>query len=438
MKAEDIKQLYNVSPKIHESIEHTLQQLNDTSKESYRKRIRVRRLIVAFAVVAFLVSFTTVAYASHLFGLLTEDVGEYGVDMHIAQETTSLSTTAKRYAKPNPTYLPEGCRQLIDDEGNANPEGITSYNPNGNYTYTDSDNVWVHFHVYEADGFHEEARYIVDRMEKEYNGHKVVFLTRQHEDNGEKDYYAIEYFEDWGYVVDCYYDMPELMKIMEGLELQEADDYVEQPTLDLGDDPTADYAFSLEYETTERRMGETFTWSWQTVNASTYDNKDGEYEITVKSVTEHDGVKGLDKNGLLAPNDEEWYARFFNGDGSLKTPYIRTDYNSGDGIDSLGHIETQEVNRRFYLVTIEVKTIDGRYGGFNGQFMADGGGVIYRDEVFEDGAEILTVGVVADEDGWDDLALNLYSEEIIIDDENKTVVRKEIETVIPLLVKSDR
>ena len=38
MKAEDIKRLYGVSPKLHESIEHTLQQLDNTSVERYKKR----------------------------------------------------------------------------------------------------------------------------------------------------------------------------------------------------------------------------------------------------------------------------------------------------------------------------------------------------------------------------------------------------------------
>lgn len=438
MKAEDIKRLYKVSPKLHESVEHTLQQLNDTSIERYRKRRNVRRFIVAFAVIASLVAFTTTAYATHLFGLLTKNIGEYGFNMRVVAEATPDSKVKKRYAKPNPTYLPKGCCQLIgDDVDEVNPEGVTSYNPNGNYKYTDSDGVWVHFHVYEADKFHEEARYIVDRVEKEYNGHKVVFLTRQFEDNGEKDYYAIEYFEDWGYVVDCYYDnMPELMKIMEGLELQEADDYVEPATIDLNDDPTADYAFSMNEERKEYQLGETFTWSKQVVDASAYNYKDGEYDITVKSVNEHDGVKGLDRNNLLAPDDEEWYARYFNSDGSLKTPYYRTDNGNGDGINSLRHIESKKVTRRFYLVTVEVKSVGDSNEDFNGQFMTNvGGGVIYQDDKFENGVEVFTVGVIADEDELDALALSLPSTEFIVDDEKETVVRKDINTVIPLLVK---
>lgn len=200
-----------------------MQHLDNTAVERYKKRKTVRRFIIAFAVIASVVAFSTVAYATNLFALLTELVGKYGIDMRIAESETTASTVSKRYAKPNPTYLPKGCSQLMGNDDNENPifnaEGVTSYNPNGNYQYTDGNETWVHFHVYQEESYSEEARYIVDSFEKEYGGHKTVFLTRQFEDNGNQDRYAVKYFEDWGIVVDCYYDnVPELMKIMEGLE----------------------------------------------------------------------------------------------------------------------------------------------------------------------------------------------------------------------------
>lgn len=439
MKTEDIKRLYEVSPKLHESIVNTLQQLDETSVESYRKQRSARRFIVAFAVIASVVAFSSVAYATNLFGLLTESVGKYGIDMRIEKDGTTASTIIKRYAKPNPTYLPKGCCQLMGNDDNENPilnaEGVTSYNPNGNYRYTDGNETWVHFHVYQAESFNEEARYIVDSFEKEYGGHKTVFLTRQFEDNGNQDHYAVKYFEDWGIVVDCYYDnLPELMKIMEGLELQEpekdAKEHLEPETVDEDDNPYADYAFSMEDETRQYQLGETFKWFGQIVNAPSplYSFKEGECEITVKSVEENNGIKGLDRNNLLVPEDAEWYARYFNSDGSLKTPYTRTDIEYGDGIDSLGHSESQEVNRHFYLVTVEVKN-----GSFTGQFMTHVGGTLYQEQHRENGADIYTVGIIVDEDELDDLVLSITSTETIIDDETQTAVRKNIDTVIPLL-----
>lgn len=433
MKAEDIKNLYSVTPQQHRSIERTLQQLEYKSIDHYHKRQRFFRFAVAIASISLLALFSTVAYATRLFGMITEDVGEYGKNISIIEETLD-SAEIIHNVKPNPTYLPKGCCQLIDDEGGRNPEGVTTYNENGNYKYSESNDMWVLFHVYEADNFFEDAHYIIDSFEKKYNGHKVVFMTRQIEDNGKKDYYAVEYFEDWGYVVDCYYgDMTELMKIMAGLELQEADETINQMPLDISNEPTSDYAISMESEKREYRLGETFTWSRQKVTP--YEIKDREYSITVKSVNEHDGVKGLNRNNLLVPDDDEWYSRYFNTDGSLKTPYIRTDYNIGDGINSLGHIGSKETKRRFFLVTIEVQSIDNSNECFNGQFMTDiYGAVIYQDNKYENGIETIIVGVIADEEELSDLAIAVPSIETVVDDEKKTVVQKDIQSVIYLPV----
>lgn len=440
MKAEDINKLYAITPEMHESVAHALKNLDSTSSERYRKRKTATRLMVVFAAVALLAAFGTVAYATHLFGLVTDPVGKYGIDMYIAEDVTTASTKSNSYAKPNPMYLPKGCCQLIgndvDDKPILNTEGVTSYNPNGNYQYTDGNEIWVHFHVYQAETFNEEARYIVDSFEKEYGGHKTVFLTRQFEDNGKQDHYAVKYFEDWGIVVDCYYDnVPELMKIMEGLELQEpeeeAKEHLEPETIDMSDDPYAGYAFSMEYETREYRLGETFTWTEQMVDAPSpvYCFKEGECNITVKSVKENDGIKGLDRNDLLATDDAEWYARYFNSDGSLKTPYIRTDTDNGDGVNKLGHSESKEVNRHFYLVTVEVKN-----GSFTGQFMTYAGGVLYQERKLENGTETYTVGIIVDEDELDSFVLSINSSETVIDDKTQTVVRKNIDTIIPLPV----
>lgn len=440
MKAEELKKLYALTPEIHESVAQALQKLDDKSPECYRKRKSIKRFAVVFAVVTLLAVFSTVAYATNLFGLLTEPVGKYGIDMRIAEGETTASIASKRYAKPNPTYLPKGCCQLMGNDENENPilnaEGVTSYNPNGNYQYTDGDETWVHFHVYQAESYSEEARYIVDSFEKEYGGHKTIFLTRQFVDNGNQDHYAVKYFEDWGIVVDCYYDnVSELMKIMEGLELQEpekeAKEHLEPETVDVGDDPYAGYAFSTKDETRKYQLGETFTWTEQMVDAPLplYCFKEGECEITVKAVKENDGIKGLDKNNLLFPDNEEWCARWFNSDGSLKTPYIRTDIDYGDGVNALGHSESKEVNRHFYLATVEVKN-----GSFTGQFMTHSGSVLYQENNPENGVEIFTIGIVADEDELNDVVLSIASFETVIDDKTQTVVRKSIDTIIPLQV----
>ena len=426
MKAEDIKRLYEVSPKLHESILHTLQQLDDASVERYQKRKTVHRLIIVFAIIASIIAFSTVAYATNLFGLLAEPFGKYGLDMHIVKESTPDTAENPKHVRLKLGYIPEGYEQIKDENGFVEPDKY-SY---GGESITDR---WgFTFLIYTgADSYNRTETYIVESRETIVNGHKIIYMTQQFEDNGDKQYLAAEYFDNWDTVVVGYCgNQDELVKIMEHLDLEEDTEYVEQETLDLGDDLYADYAFSMEDETRQYNLGETFKWFGQIVNAPSplYSIKEGECEITVKSVEENDGIKGLDRNNLMVPDDAEWHARYFNSDGSLKTPYTRTDIEYGDGIDSLGHSESQEVNRHFYLVTVEVKK-----GSFTGQFMTNVGGAIYQEKHRENGADIFTIGIIVDEDELDDLVLSITSAETIIDDETQTIVRKNIDTVIPLL-----
>ena len=429
MKVEDIKRLYEVSPKLHESIEYTLHQLDSTSVERYRKRRSVRRFVIVFALIASLIAFSTVAYATNLFGLLTKPVGKYGLDMRVVKESVPDTTENSKHIKLKLGYIPEGYKQIEDENGFVEPN---KYGYGGKST---SDRWGFSFLIYSADQYSATETYITETTEKTVNGHKIVFMTQQFEDNGEKQYLAAEYFDEWDTVVVGYcVNQEELAKIMEHLDLEEDTNYVEPKTqtIDDDDDPYAGYAFSMGEETREYQLGETFTWTSQIVNAPSpeYSLSEGECEITVKFVKENAGIKGLDRSNLMAPDDEEWYARYFNNDGSLKTPYTRTDVEVGDGINSLNHNDSQEVSRHFYLVTIEVTN-----GSFTGQFMSNAGGAIYQEQHHENKADVYTVGIVADEDELGDLALSISSTETVIDDKTQTVIRKNIDTVIPLLVK---
>lgn len=430
MKAEDIKRLYDVSPKLHKSIVNTLHQLDDASVERYQKRKTVHRLIIAFAVLALVVAFSTVAYATNLFGLLAEPVGKYGLDMHVVRESTPDTAENPKHVRLKLGYIPEGYEQIKDENGFVEPN---KYSYGGKPV---SDRWGFTFLIYTgADSYSRTETYIVESRETIVNGHKIIYMTQQFEDNGDKQYLAAEYFDNWDTVVVGYCgNQNELVKIMEHLDLEEDTDYVEPETetFDPNYDPYAGYAFSMEDETREYQLGETFTWSRQIVDAPSpaYCYKDGKCEITVKSVKENDGIKGLDRDNLLAPDDAEWYARYFNSDGSLKTPYTRTDIEYGDGIDSLGHYGSQEVNRHFYLVTVEVKN-----GSFTGQFMTNVGGAIYQEQHHENAADVYTIGIIADEDELDDLVLSIPSKETVIDDKTQTIVQKNIDTVIPLSVE---
>lgn len=349
--------------------------------------------------------------------------------MRVVEESVPDTTEKPKHVKLKLGYVPEGYKQIEDENGFVEPN---KYGYGGKST---SDRWGVSFLIYSADQYSATETYITETTEKTVNGHKIVFMTQQFEDNGKKQYLAAEYFDEWDTVVVGYcVNQEELAKIMEHLDLEEDTNYDEPETkaIDDDDDPYAGYAFSMGEETREYQLGETFTWISQIVNAPSpeYSLSEGECEITVKFVKENAGIKGLDRSNLMAPDDEEWYARYFNNDGSLKTPYTRTDVEVGDGINSLNHNDSQEVSRHFYLVTIEVTN-----GSFTGQFMSNAGGAIYQEQHHENKADVYTVGIVADEDELGDLALSISSTETVIDDKTQTVIRKNIDTVIPLLVK---
>ena len=223
MKAEDIKRLYEVSPKLHESIVNTLQQLDETSVESYRKQQSARRFIVAFAVIASVVAFSTVAYATNLFGLLTEPVGKYGLDMHVVRESTPDTAEKPKHVRLKLGYVPEGYEQIKDENGFTEPN---KYSYGGKPI---SDRWGFSFLIYtDADSYNVTETYIVESEEKTVNGHKIVFMTQQFEDNGNKQYLAAKYFDDWDAVVVGYcVNQGELAKIMECLDLEEDTEYVE-------------------------------------------------------------------------------------------------------------------------------------------------------------------------------------------------------------------
>lgn len=433
MKAEEINKIYNVTPELHKSVEQAIQRLDNSIRERYRRRRGIRRLAIVFAIITLLAAFSTVAYATHMFGLLTETVGKYGMNLKVIKQAAQDSTALPKHVKLKLGYIPDGYEQIKDANGNIEPN---SYSYGGKPV---SDRWGFSFLVYTgAAQYNKTEEYIVESSEETSNGHTIIFMTQQFENNGEKQYMAAVYFEEWDTVVVGYcVNKSELAKIMRNLDLEKNTEYAEPETIDWSEEPYSGYSFSMTDEKRTYKLGETFIWTQQLIDSQDFTTKDGEYRITVKSVEKHDGVKGLDKNNLLAPDDKEWYDRYFNSDGSLKTPYIRTERENGDGIYLLDNVKEIKINRYFYLATVEVKTIEEQCGGFNGQFTTNStyGGVIYQGQRHENDSDILTIGIIADEDELDDLALGITSQETVIDSKNETVVRKNIDTIIPLSVK---
>lgn len=347
MKKQDIKNLYPVTPEIHNNLIRTLNRLDEVAPLSCRRRRSAVRLAVAFAIITVLAAFTAAACATDLFGLRSEKVGRYGLKLSVVDETTAASTE-KKHVKPVVGYLPEGCR-LVDGSNQTKKYWYTTGGKEVGYEIS------VGLTVCDADSYSDELYYIVETEEFTFNGHKTVIGTQQPHENGDKYYFAVEYFEDWGYVVVCSCsDRGELVKFMQALDLEEDPDYAEPATAgEFYHDPVDDYAFTRREEYYFIEVGDTFGYSRQIYDDA--GSRQDDYTVKLVSVEERDSFDGLDRQYFAG---DDVFSDYFDANGRLITPYIRTDtnYNSKNiGVDELLSETQTETGRHFFVITAEVK-----------------------------------------------------------------------------------
>ena len=150
------------------------------------------------------------------------------------------------------------------------------------------------FSLEPAKDFDNIVKYVIDSEEKVVNGHKLIFTTRQLTEEGESDYSAVMYFEDWGYVVWSFAyngaEKDELLKIMQNLSLEEDTDYVPETTssdmvrsdLDL---KRREYDWTVNTEFTMHKLGEAFQWG--------HEARSHDFTVKVTSIKEQ-----IDTNGI--------------------------------------------------------------------------------------------------------------------------------------------
>lgn len=347
MKPQEIKDLYPVPPDVHESLCRTLSDLDDTAQVRYKKRRRVRRFITAFAAITVLAAFTTAAYATDFFGLSTEHVGKYGLNMNIEEDAERFNGE-KKHVKPIIGYIPEGCK-LVDSSAQS-----------GKYRYTTDGKEYgaeltVGFYLTDASDYNNEERYIVESEEREINGHKAIIGAQQLEENGEKYYFGVMYFENRGYAAHFNSNnRTELLKFMQGLDLEEDVDYTEPPTTKKENYhvPEDDYAFKMREDYRFVEVGEPFGYT-EWIYYEDGEKKPDAFTVTVKSIEERDSSDGLDKQGFMYG---ERFSEWFDEDNKLISPYIRRDYDFGDDeglYELITHTDTQ-TDRHFFVATVEL------------------------------------------------------------------------------------
>lgn len=441
MQQNEPKRPYHTTPALHNSMVRALNSLDETAVKVKRRRKTVKIALVCAVIIA-LGTITAVATATNLFGLISQPVGKYGLNLSVEPQSTIGEAAEKKHVKLHLGYVPGGYCEIVDEDGTV---AINKYSYGGKPI---SDRWGFSFLIYDADTYKTTEPYIVASYETEFNGHKAVVATQKMNENDTPQYIATEYFEDWGYVVEGYcINHDELIKIMEQLSLEEDIDYSEPETIGDDDDPYFDYAYSQKEEFTTHAYGETFRWATQTVNGES----NGSYSVTFQATEEKTNADGLDLDGFLHNENENIYYRYFDSDGNLIDTYERSDLEAGDGIDSLDSRWQTETKRRFFLVTVEVagdeitedfsdqillsnlvKDDDGSYVRSDKRGNA---GVIYQksEPTNKPYTTKIICGVLIDEELLDTAYLNMSSDEIQIDDTDKTVERKDLYDCIKLM-----
>lgn len=344
MKPNDLKNLYPITPNAHNTIIRALNAAGDSRSEPIRRKRNLRKLAVAFAIISALAALTAVGYAADFFGLRAEHVGKYGLDLTITED--SSQPAEKKPVRPIISYIPEGCKPVGDEE-----DGKYWYATDGKEYGAE---ISVGVYLTDAGEYRDAGRYVVESEALEINGHQAVIGTQQLEADSEKSYFGVEYFEDWGYV--AHYsgnNKDELLKFMQGVDLEEDVDYTEPPTSAKTIDPMPedDYAFKMHEDTRFAEIGKPFGYTerrWIENGEKTPDS----FTVTVKSVEDRDSYDELDKDGFMYG---ERFSEWFDEDNKLITPYIRQDYDFGDdGLnEQITHIDTL-TERRFIVVTVDV------------------------------------------------------------------------------------
>lgn len=437
MKKNDLKNIYGKSPAdFHNCILETLGSLDEKAVSRSKNTKKARRIAVAACAAALAVTMTTVAAATGMFGLFSQKTGNYGLNVKVEnQESSETSQPDKpKYVKAILDYIPDGYVNI------SNNVHSYHYCYNGKFDYSK----WsFHISIEDSDSYDETMQYVVESSETEYNGNKTIIYKQQQwfADTDVYSYSAIEYFEDFGKVVtiscqdyiDSYPSYEEFINIVKGLQLEEYPDY-EKPDISLRDT----YSDSDFENNILQNFGQDFNMTSLTENGLT------SLVVNVKSVEEKTSSDGLEKLDFFHETDFSIHDQYFDSDKKLITPYTRVDIESGDGINSLSDSKEVEDNRHFYIISIDVTSLNNDIDNVKGDMFRPGiakyinGEVEYnsyggevREIYIKDFDEPMTLktgetktytyGVIVDDDALDNAYITVENENTTINDSEQMI-----------------
>ena len=434
MQEKDIKKAYDTTADFKKAVADTLDSLDENTPVVFAKRRKRIRFSIIFALIFLILSTTVVGAYTEFFGLFSERVGNYGLNITVETQAVKEIKTSDTGVTLDLGYLPDGFIELDDDDF---AKDVYEY-------YSEKENdLRLTFFVTKTEDFIFEETFITDYTETEFDGYKTVFATQKIEVDADEYYLSVKYFDDWGYVVTCYsenYD--ELKKVTEHLNLKKASKSADDTNKKIPPtDGTEDYSYRRQEDYKILKTGESLDISHIIMNGE----NSSDFTVTVQSVEERKDFSGLDRSCLLY---DELYSQFFDDNGSLITPYTRRDM-SGDGVDSLIDWSETIDDRHFYVVTLDITsntderntfqtscinaskvntsddnniTIAQNHGDFALIYMEPDNSSYLSVDIQKGDTVTFTIGIIADDDIKDNACLTIENQHIDIDHENESVI----------------
>lgn len=338
MRIEKLKSVYTKSESITTLVVETIESLDEKTQIKYKRNRRVVIFVSVLLSVMFVFSTTVVALKTDLFGLYSEKEGKYGLNVKVDTPDVKIENELKN-VKLKLEYIPQGYQPV---------DGDLKYTYNGEYI---TDRWSFSFQIEKAEQFEYEGKFIVDSSEIVCDKDKIILMTRQFEYGGEKDYVAVRYFDEFGYVIVCHcaeYD--ELVKIIKGAQLVEDKSALKDsaPTKDdLQVGNNSGYSYVTVDEFKPIKVGDSFDFSDNILNRQ----NESSFTVRINSVEQRFDFSGLDRKHMIY---DDTYQEFFANNGEWISRYTRTNKLNGDGVNSLDQKRDTQVQRNFYVVTMEV------------------------------------------------------------------------------------
>lgn len=352
MLPNDLKNIYsNSTEDFHNAMLCSLVRLNDKTQRRY-KRYRILKVVIICIIIACLCT-TSVLVASNIYGIFSEKVSNYGINVNIVPEE---NIKQPEYVKLKLNYLPEGVSESPCKFGEK-----FSLNGEGREMCCD-------FSIIILDTeFNITNKFITNSRETVIDGNRVIINTRQFDETelgAEKIFY--EYFDDLGVVFvglcDNEINDKEIEKIIEGAEVSEGTEDDHYKAVDLASElsqgsnpPHVLYGYPEQSNNSFilNDYGHSFYYS-------DFDSNNKTYSVNVKSFELHDNVSDLSRDNFnfMEYDGEKPFSTYFDVNGDIISDYTRVYTEYGDGINSINKDVSVNTKRHFVLINIDVTCLE--------------------------------------------------------------------------------